>query len=98
VRPLEGLTAAEDWGPVGQVGNTRHAPCALQGTIQPRRAAFSSSIDALNCSCELAVNYYFGLRELSLIQLLFNTTRKPSGTPSTGASHGRRHRMAVMIA
>jgi len=60
VRPLEGLTAAEDWGPVGQVGNMRHAPCALQGTIQPRRAAFSSTIDALNCSCELAVNYYFG--------------------------------------
>ena len=58
MRPLEGLTAAEDWGPVGQVGNMRHAPCALQGTIQPRRAAFSSSIDALNCSCELAVNYY----------------------------------------
>jgi hypothetical protein len=51
------LTAAEDWGPVGQVGNTRHAPCALQGTIRPRRAAFSSSIDALNCSCELAVNW-----------------------------------------
>jgi hypothetical protein len=46
------------------------------------------------------VNHYVALRELSLIQLLFNTTRKTSGTPSTGASHGRsrRHRMAVMIA